>query len=145
LNDISAACTCYSNAAMAYLIVDENASNVPQGYNIDHIQSFFMRQFHNAGHIHIHSFDENAYKAWVVNQNMPEDFFIVGRGDLKNRHKWELALAADVIDFEKVRLWYMAKDMDALEKKVDKTYKARFTFRNLAQFVDYIISIMKPL
>lgn len=143
LQKLQVSYSCYQPVEMAYLIINGNIINIrnfhDKNYEIENLKAFFMRQFHRATFVKKRIFSEEDYKAWIVGRKLPEDLFLVGEGDITDSN-FIFGLAADVIEFRKVRLWFISKDMDALEKGVDEKYKTRFTFTDIKDFVNLVIN-----
>ena len=136
---------CYKKIEMAYLIVDEKAEDISrdeklEGYKIDSLKDFFIDKFNRTGHHKIKIVDQTEYNTAIISKNLPQDFFIVGEGDIQNP-KWNFGLAANVMDFSKVRLWFISENLHAREMQFDGKWKYETVF-NFTDITDYVNLIL---
>ena len=123
----------------------EDAPDLPpeieEHYEIKKLGTFFRKQFHKSpNHARWRVLDKNEYESWVDYKEFPEDFFMVGQGEIQNRPEWCFGLAAKVINFKKVRLWFIGKGLEAREYKFNggKGYVPVFAFDNIVEFITMI-------
>lgn len=138
---------CYRSARKAYLIVDPLNSNQKKsikqkGYDVEELEVFFNNQFHNTGNYRdVKCIKKNEYKAWIVSKSLPEDLFLVGAGKTVKEARWDFGFTADVVGFEKVRLWFVSDEIDAREKANGIEYQDRFKFSEIKEFVKWLANL----
>lgn len=139
---------CYAHSDKAYLIVEDNIDSIPpdlSNYKIENLGDFFRSQFHRApNHAKKRVLEPKEYKNWAISKDFPEDLFMVGEGNVESHPKWRFGLVASVINFERVRLWFISKDLPAQEKQFN-SYEPVFTFGEITDFMELIISRWEDL
>ena len=124
---------CYEDARKAYLIVDEEMS-VGEQYIIKKVRDFFS-VFQMPG----------QRKTWTYKNkhelsSLPEDFFLVGKGQSLDNAEWQFGLTADVAeDLKKVRLWFISDKLHACERTANDKYHERFNFDDIKAFLKNIL------
>ena len=122
---------CYTGVERAYLIIDEKPKQErvklnDTYYKVENLKAFFLNKFQKPGHCRKVHFDEGQYGD-LVNRKWGEDFFLAGMGDIKTP-SWEFGLVADVIDFKKVRLWFVSKELNGFHLNEEGQYEERIDF-----------------